>query len=78
MKMDNNGMKNLICGIVKKAVDDWRESRKKLKKNPDSISANYMLKGCEIFFRSDYFENLTWMNGRELLKRLMEQEEAEG
>ena len=73
MQLDDNGVNNLVCAIVKKAVDDWKQAKKKLAKNPKNTSAHGIVTDCECFFRSEYFYNLTGMDGEEFLKTLRRQ-----
>lgn len=68
--IDDNGVNNLIFAIVKKAVDDWKNAKKRLGKNPKNATAQGIVIDCECFFRSDYFTNLTGMDGEEFLERL--------
>ncbi len=70
MQLNDNGVNNLICGIVKKAVDDWRQAKKRLAKNPQNVTAQGVVTDCECFFKSEYFYHLTGMDGEEFLKRL--------
>ena len=77
MQIDDNGLMNLVGGIVKKAVDDWQKAKRRLRKHPTSTSASYMVTDCERFFQSEYFYGLTGVNGEEFLKKLEEQEEKE-
>lgn len=71
--IDDKGLENLVCGIVKKAVDDWRKAKRRLRKCPTSQMAQGIVIDCETFFKSDYFYNLTGMDGKEFLKKLKEQ-----
>lgn len=73
MHLDDNGVNNLVCGIVKKAVDDWKNAQKRLRKNPAAKQAEWIIIDCEKFFLSDYFTNLTGMDGEEFLERLKAQ-----
>lgn len=75
--IDNKGLTNLICGIVKTAVDDWKKAKRRLRKCPTSEMAQGIVVDCETFFKSEYFFNLTGMDGSEFLKRLEEQELGE-
>ena len=70
MQLNDNGVNNLVCGIVKKAVDDWMNAKKRLGKNPHNATAQGIVIDCERFFLSEYFYNLTGMDGEEFLKRL--------
>ena len=64
---------NLANAIVLQAVKDWRESVRKLKRNQKNTDAAMMKKECEEFFLSDWFSQLTDMDGRYLLRRLNEE-----
>jgi hypothetical protein len=76
--VDDMGVRNLIVGIVKKATDDWKRARHRLKKNPCNLEAEGMMKDCEAFFRSEYCTNLTGLDGRDFLAKLKRREEMEG
>ncbi len=66
---------NLANAIILQAVKDYREARKKLKKRPKNEDAKLMVSDCEAFFRSEWFKDLTNLNGEVLLKRLREENE---
>ncbi len=68
--IDNKGLENLVCAIVKKAVDDWKNAKRRLGKNPHNVTAQGIVTDCERFFCSEYFYNLTGVDGNEFLKRL--------
>ena len=70
MQMDDNGVNYLVSAIVKKAVDDWKQAKKRLAKNPKNTTAQGMVIDCECFFKSEYFYHLTGLDGEEFLKRL--------
>lgn len=72
-QIDDRGVNNLICGIVKKAVDDWRDAKRRSRRNPGNGITQGIIIDCERFFLSQYFEGLTGMNGEEFLERLKEQ-----
>ena len=73
MQIDDRGANNLIYGIVKKAVDDWRDAKRRSRRNPLNKLTQGDIIHCEKFFLSQYFEGLTGMNGEEFLNRLKEQ-----
>lgn len=73
MQLDDKGVNNLIYAIVKKAVDDWKNAKRRARRNPGNKLVQGIITDCEQFFRSDYFYNLTGMDGKEFLKRLKEQ-----
>ena len=70
MQQDDNGVHYLIRGIVKKAVDDWKQAKKRLGKNPQNATAQGIVIDCERFFCSEYFYHLTGLDGEEFLKQL--------
>ena len=62
--------------IILQAVKDFRSARKRLKRRPDDKTANGVVKEISRFFRSDYFAELTELDGPALLRRLMSDESA--
>lgn len=64
---------NLANAIVMQAVKDYRMARHKLRKRPKNADAKVMLEGCERFFLSDWFENLTNVNGEIVLRKLQQE-----
>ena len=58
--IDPDGAQMLVTGIVQQAVMDFHSSQ------PFSTECREV----ERFFRSSYFENLTGLNGRAVLKKL--------
>jgi len=64
---------NLANAIILHAVKDYRMARKKLKRNPKNKDAKLMVEDCERFFCSDWFGQLTSVNGKMLLKKLQEE-----
>ena len=73
MQLNETGVNNLVCAIVKKAVDDWRDAKRKSRRNPGNKLIQGEIIDCENFFKSDYFEGLTGMDGKEFLNRLKKQ-----
>lgn len=55
----NEPYENFKNAIVLQAVKDYRDSLKKLKKNPNNKSALYWKHDVERFFRSDWYAYLT-------------------
>ena len=70
----SDGYENLANAIILQAVRDWRESVKKLKKRPRYDPAKQMKEECEQFFLSEWFEQLTSVDGRYLLRKLKQEE----
>lgn len=65
---------NLANAIVLQAVKDWRSVARTLKKRSRYEPAKQMKEECERFFRSDWFEALTDVDGRIILKKLKQEE----
>jgi len=61
---------NLANSIVLLAVKDYRDALKKLKKWPRNESAKIMKDEVERFFRSDWYRELTSVDGEILIKKL--------
>ncbi len=49
----------LGSAIVLQAVKDYKAAMKRLRKNPDNKAARKMLRECERFFHSGWYEMLT-------------------
>ena len=64
---------NLANAIVLQAVKDWRKAVKTLKKRPRYEAAKQMRDDCERFFRSDWFEELTSVDGSVILRKLKQE-----
>lgn len=63
----------LANAIIIQAAKDYRNTRKKLKKNRKNEEAKLMVEDLERFFRSDYFAALSDLNGQALLTKLEEE-----
>lgn len=70
MSIDFKPYENLIIGIVKQAVADWKQAKKALKLVKRNSAHEYTVKECEEFFLSDYFEYLTGLDGKAFLDKL--------
>lgn len=64
---------NLANAIILLAVKDYRRALKLLSKNPHSRSAMTAVNEMERFFRSDWYETLTSVNGEMLIRKLREE-----
>ena len=64
----------LANAIVLQAVKDWRAARRKLKRKSHNESARIELESCERFFRSDWFTELTNVDGEILIRKLYEED----
>ena len=64
---------NIANAIILLAVKDYRRARKLLSKNPHSRSAIAAVNEMERFFRSDWYETLTSVDGEMLIRKLREE-----
>ncbi|MDB2127488.1 hypothetical protein [Enterocloster clostridioformis] len=64
---------SLANAIILQAVKDYRTAGKKLKRNPKNKDAKLMVEDCERFFCSDWFGQLTFVDGKMLLRKLQEE-----
>ncbi len=64
---------DLANAIVLQAVKDWRKAVKTLKKRPRYEAAKQMRDECERFFRSEWFEELTSVDGSVILRKLKQE-----
>ena len=64
---------NLANAIVLQAVKDWRKAVKTLKKRPRYETTKQMRDECERFFRSEWFEELTSVDGSVILRKLKQE-----
>lgn len=63
----------LANAIILQAVKDWRHGAKMLKKHPDSRAGRDEVEETERFFRSEWYELLTDIDGEYLIKKLREE-----
>ena len=68
-----DGYEELANAIVLQAVKDWRKAVKTLKKRPRYETAKQMRDECERFFRSEWFEELTSVDGSVILRKLKQE-----
>ena len=61
---------NLDNAIILMAVKDYRDALKKLKKRPRYGPAHDIKNEVERFFRSDWYRELTSVDGNVLIKKL--------
>ena len=64
---------NIANAIILLAVKDYRQALKLLSKNPHSRSAIAAVNEMERFFRSDWYETLTSVDGEMLIRKLREE-----
>ncbi len=60
----------LANAIIIQASKDYMTNLRKKKRNPGSASAEHDIKECERFFRSDWYQVLTSVDGEYLMDRL--------
>jgi len=63
----------LANAVVLRAVDDYRIAARKLKRDPGNGTAETDIRRLNRFFRSQWFEELTNVDGRLLLSRLQKE-----
>lgn len=67
------GYERLANAIIIQAANDYRAAARKLKKNPRNHLAQSEVNSIERFFRSQWYEALTSVDGEMLLKKLKEE-----
>ena len=60
----------LANAIIIRASKDYMTNLRKKKRNPGSVSAEHDIKECERFFRSDWYQVLTSVDGEYLIDRI--------
>lgn len=60
----------LAQAIIEQASEDYRTALKKLSKHPDNALAIHTVNECEIFFRGEWFQMLTTLDGETLIRML--------
>lgn len=68
-----NPTENLANAIVLQAVKDYRKAQRRLKKNQRDADSKATCRECERFFRSQWFQTLTSIDGEVLLAKLKEE-----
>ena len=63
----------LANAIVVRAADDYRDALKKLKYNPNHRIALDTTAECERFFRSQWYQALTTVDGEMLMRKLRQE-----
>jgi len=66
----NEPYEQLANAIILQAVKDYRDALKKLKKRPRYEPAKDMIDEVERFFHSDWYRELTSVDGNFLIKKL--------
>jgi len=71
--LDREGLDRLCQAIIVQAAKDYRTALRNLKKNPHSGGAKSTIREIERFFRSQYYESLTDVDGEYLIRKLREE-----
>ena len=71
-----NPYENLANGVVLQAVKDYRDAAGKLSRGKKNIMAEQRKTECETFFKSQYFNVFTDLDGNALLSQLEKEVEA--
>ena len=74
-RKENTGYQALANAVVEQAAKDYLRALKRLKIDPRNLSGERMKKECEIFFCSDWFRELTDVDGRWLMETLGREQE---
>ena len=64
---------DLAQAIIMKAVEDYRKARRRVRHFPDQKGAQATIREVERFFRSDWFAQLTDVDGEMLIRKLKEE-----
>ena len=72
-KLAENPYEALANAIIIQASKDYMTNLRKKKRNPGSASAEHDIRECERFFRSDWYQVLTSVDGEYLMDRLREE-----
>ena len=68
-----NVYNELANAIIVQAANDYRSALQQLKRNPRYNDAIVIKQECESFFRSQWFQTLTKIDGITLLQKLQEE-----
>ncbi len=66
----DEGYQKLAEAIIVRAADDYRRALKTYKRNPRHKKVSAEMKELEDFFRSDWFESLSNLDGEEIMNML--------
>ncbi len=67
---EKDGYTNLANAIIIQAVTDYRKAKAELKRNPRSDRAKDVIVSVVRFFRSEWYRQLTAIDGERLISRL--------
>ena len=66
----NRNWEDFAQAIIQQAVDDYRKSRRRVRQKPDQKEAQAMIREVEQFFRSNWFRQLSDVDGSTILYNL--------
>ena len=69
----DNSYCHLAEAIVVQAAKDYREARRILVKRPGDLQVRKYMKDTEQFFKSQWYEELTTLDGKVVLRKLEEE-----
>ena len=69
----NGPYENLANAVIMQAVRDYRTALKALRMNPRNKAAQTEKESIERFFRSQWYQALTTVDGEMLIKKLNEE-----
>ncbi len=76
---DSNNLEpeqRLANAIIVQAADDYRTCIRNLRINPRHKESRTMLEDCERFFRSEWYQMLTTVDGEMIMQKIREEENA--
>ena len=71
-----NPYENLANAVVLQAVKDYRDAVRKLSHGKRNVMAEQRKTECEVFFKSQYFNVFTDLDGNAMLSQLEKEVEA--
>lgn len=66
----NDGYINLANAIIEQAAKDYIKALKVVEKKPKDVDANITKSEVESFFKSDWFQMLTNLDGKKFISAL--------
>ncbi len=73
VKLDGKGPEKLANGIIIQTANDYRAALKRLKKHPRDTDARGVKNECERFFRSQWYSQLTNVDGEFIIRQRQEE-----
>ena len=73
---EQEAYENLANAIILQAVKDYRMALAGLKRHPSNYKMQYLKKDVESFFLSNWFVELTDLDGQALLEQLRKEAES--